>query len=57
MVLFTGLLITLVVAVLAVTIVALMTGAGFFIVFGDVIVCMAIMVWLIKRLIKRNRGS
>lgn len=55
MILFTILLLTL--ALLAVvTVLAISAGgAAFIILFGDVIVCMFIIIWVIKRLIQRKR--
>ena len=55
MVLFTGLLITLFIAIVVIAITALIGGAGLIVLFSDVIVCVAIIVWIVKRLVKRNR--
>lgn len=55
MVLFTGLLITLFITIVVIAITALIGGAGLIVLFSDVIVCVAIIVWIVKRLVKRNR--
>lgn len=50
MVTFTILLVTLLILAIAVTLIIGASGLGFFLVFSDVIVCMAI-IWLIVRAI------
>lgn len=55
MILSTILLITFIVLMVT-TIIALgVGGAAFILVFGDVIVCMAIIIWIVKRLTKRKK--
>lgn len=54
MILFTGLLLTLIVAMITFVFVALVGSAGFIVVFSDIIVCVAIIVWIVKRLLKKK---
>lgn len=55
MIMFTILLITFLV-LLATTILAIsIGGAGFLIIFGDVIVCIILIAWIIKRRIQRKK--
>ena len=55
MILFT--LLALIVLILTVVTVAVLSvaGAGFIIIFGDVIVCIAILIWIIKKLVTKNK--
>lgn len=55
MILTTILLITFIVLMVTTVIALSMGGAAFILVFGDVIVCMAIIIWIIKRLTKRKK--
>lgn len=55
MVLTTILLITFIVLMVTTVIALSVGGAAFILVFGDVIVCMAIIIWIVKRLIKRKK--
>lgn len=55
MILTTILLITFIVLMVTTVIALSVGGAAFILVFGDVIVCMAIIIWIVKRLIKRKR--
>lgn len=55
MILTTILLITFIVLMVTTVIALSMGGAAFILVFGDVIVCMAIIIWIVKRLIKRKK--
>lgn len=56
MILFTFLLVTLLVLV-AITVFAVSAGGAVFIIlFGDVIVCAFLIIWLIVRIFKRRRG-
>ena len=55
MILTTILLITFIVLMVTTIIALSMGGAAFILVFGDVIVCMAIIIWIVKRLIKRKK--
>lgn len=55
MILTTILLITFIVLMVTTVIALSVGGAAFILVFGDVIVCMAIIVWIVKRLIKRKK--
>lgn len=51
----TILLITFIVLMVTTVIALSVGGAAFILVFGDVIVCMAIIIWIVKRLIKRKK--
>lgn len=55
MILTTILLITFIVLMVTTVIALSMGGAAFILVFGDVIVCMAIIIWIVKRLTKRKK--
>ena len=55
MILTTILLITFIVLMVTTVIALRMGGAAFILVFGDVIVCMAIIIWIVKRLTKRKK--
>ena len=55
MILTTILLITFIVLMVTTVIALSMGGAAFILAFGDVIVCMAIIIWIVKRLIKRKK--
>jgi hypothetical protein len=55
MILTTILLITFIVLMVTTVIALSVGGAAFILVFGDVIVCMAIIIWIVKRLIKRKK--
>lgn len=55
MILFTILLLTLIILTILSVLAISMGGAIFIIVFGDVIVCIFIIVWILKRLIKKKR--
>lgn len=55
MILTTILLITFIILMVTTVIALSMGGAAFILVFGDVIVCMAIIIWIVKRLIKRKK--
>ena len=55
MILTTILLITFIVLTVTTVIALSMGGAAFSLVFGDVIVCMAIIIWIVKRLTKRKK--
>lgn len=55
MVLFTILLIILLILVLVVAVAITVGGAAAIIVFGDVIVCIFIIGWIVKRLWKRRK--
>lgn len=55
MILATILLLTLAILV-TITVIALSVGgAAFIIVFGDVIVCVLIIAWIVKRLLRRKK--
>lgn len=50
------LLLTVVLAVITLTVIAVsIGGATMIVLFGDIIVCIAITVWIVKRLIRRKR--
>ena len=55
MILTTILLITFIVLMVTTVIAMSVGGAAFILVFGDVIVCMAIIIWIVKRLTKRKK--
>lgn len=55
MILSTILLITFIVLMVTTVIALSVGGAAFILVFGDVIVCMAIIIWIVKRLTKRKK--
>lgn len=54
MILTTILLITFIVLMVTTVIALSVGGAAFILVFGDVIVCMAIIIWIVKRLFNRK---
>ena len=58
MILFTILLITLILLIAITIVIASIFGASFIVVFGDVIVCAVLIVWIIKKMIKgkKHRG-
>lgn len=55
MILTTILLITFIVLLVTTVIALSVGGAAFILVFGDIIVCMAIIIWIVKRLTKRKK--
>lgn len=55
MILTTILLITFIVLMVTTVIALSVGGAAFILVFGDVIVCMTIIIWIVKRLTKRKK--
>lgn len=55
MILTTILLITFIVLMVTTVIALSVGGAAFILIFGDVIVCMAIIIWIVKRLTKRKK--
>lgn len=55
MILSTILLITFIVLMVTTIIALSVGGAAFILIFGDVIVCMAIIIWIVKRLTKRKK--
>lgn len=55
MILTTILLITFIVLMVTTVIALSVGGAAFILVFGDVIVCMAIIIWIVNRLTKRKK--
>lgn len=54
MILFTLLAFVLLILIVVTVVAVSIGGAAFVIIFGDVIVCIAIMMWIIKKLIKRK---
>lgn len=56
MILFTILVLLLIFLLIFVAFMASLMGAGVIIVFGDVIVCIILIIWIIKKIIKRKRG-
>ena len=57
MFLFLVLLITLVMLILITAFVISIFGAGFIIIFGDVIVCVLIIAWIIKKVISKKKDK
>ena len=57
MFLFLALLLTLILLIAFVLITISIFGAGFIVVFGDVIVCIAIIVFLIKKIFFRKKNK
>lgn len=55
MILSTILVLTFIVLMVITVTTLVMGGAAFIIVFGDVIVCMVFIAWIIKRLFKRRK--
>lgn len=55
MILATILLLTLAILVTITAIALSVGGAAFIIVFGDVIVCILIIAWIVKRLLRRKK--
>lgn len=55
MILTAILLITFIVLMVTTVIALSIGGAAFILVFSDVIVCMAIIIWIVNRLIKRKK--
>ena len=48
-------IIALIIAIVVAAVFIFVGGAGFFVVFGDVIVCIGFIIWLIVKLINRRR--
>lgn len=57
MFLFLVLLITLIILILITAFVIGIFGAGFIIIFGDVIVCVLIIAWIIKKIISKKKDK
>ena len=57
MFLFLVLLITLVILILITAFVISIFGAGFIIIFGDVVVCVLIIAWIIKKIISKKKDK
>ena len=57
MFLFLVLLITFVILILITAFVISIFGAGFIIIFGDVIVCVLIIAWIIKKIISKKKDK
>lgn len=57
MILFTILALTLLTLIIFTVIAVSLGGSVFIIIFGDVIVCAAIIVWIINRLVTKNKNS
>ena len=55
MILFTILLITLAIIAVSSVLILSVGGAAFIVIFGDLVVCMAIIIWIMKRLVKRKK--
>lgn len=55
MILFTILLLVLMLLIAITIVLASIFGASFIIVFGDVIVCIVLIVWILKKMIKRKK--
>lgn len=54
MILFTILMLMAIILVIAAILLVSAFGAGVLIVFGDVIVCLILIIWIIKKLINRK---
>lgn len=55
MILFTILLLTLILLTIITVLVVSAGGAIFIVIFGDVIVCIFLIIWLMKRLISKKK--
>ena len=55
MILFTILLITLAIIAVSSVLILSVGGAAFIVIFGDLVVCMAIIIWIMRRLAKRRK--
>ncbi|MCM1525234.1 MAG: hypothetical protein NC120_12345 [Ruminococcus sp.] len=55
MITFSILVLTLAILIVTTVIAVSVGGAAFIIVFGDVIVCIAILIWLIKKIIEKRK--
>ena len=55
MIIFTILAIMAVMSIISAVLILSVGGAAFIIIFGDVIVCVAIIIWILKRLFKRKK--
>lgn len=55
MILFTILLVALIVMGLSAALIIGVGGAAFSVIFADVIVCMAIIIWIMKKIFKRKK--
>lgn len=55
MILFTILLIVLVIMAICAIVIIGVGGAAFGVIFADVIVCMAIIIWIMKKIFKRKK--
>ena len=55
MILFTILLITLTIIAIVSVLVLSVGGAAFIVIFGDLVVCMAIIIWIMRLLAKRKK--
>lgn len=57
MFLFLVLLITLIILISITAFVISIFGAGFIIIFGDVIICVLIIAWIIKKIISKKKDK
>lgn len=57
MILFTILTVTLIVLIGIIVLAVAIGGGATIIIFGDVIVCVAILIWILKRLLKKRKNK
>ncbi len=55
MILFTLLLLASIILTMVTVIALVSVGAGFIVIFGDAIICIAIIIWIMKALIKKRK--
>lgn len=55
MILFTILLLVLMLLIAITVVLVSIFGAGFIVIFGDVIICIVLIVWILKKMIKRRK--
>ena len=55
MILFTLLAMILIILIAFILVVVSIGGASFIVIFGDVIVCIAIIMWMIKKIVNRKK--
>jgi len=55
MILFTILVLILILLLIFIAVFASVLGAGVFIVFGDVIICIILIIWILKKIIKGKK--
>ena len=55
MIIFTILLLVLMLLIAITVVLVSIFGAGFIVIFGDVIICIVLIVWILKKMIKRRK--